>query len=44
MPHPVYAPQSYVSVLNPGPSTFERIKPLLEEAYAAAVRRVDAHP
>jgi Family of unknown function (DUF6194) len=44
MPHPVYAPQSYVSVLNPSASTFERIKPLLEEAYAAAVRRIGAYP
>jgi hypothetical protein len=35
MPHPVYAKQHYVSVLNPSARTFEEvIKPLLEEAHA----------
>jgi Family of unknown function (DUF6194) len=35
MPHPVYAKQHYVSILNPGARTFEDvIKPLLEEAHA----------
>ncbi len=33
MPHPVYAPQSYVCVLNPGPETFEAVKAFLAEAY-----------
>ena len=33
MPHPVYAPQSYVCVLNPSQATFEAVKPLLAEAY-----------
>ena len=33
LPHPVYAPQSWICVLNPGVETFERIKPLLAEAY-----------
>ena len=37
MPHPVYAPQSYVCVLNPSPETFEAVKPLLAEAYSRAV-------
>src|SRR5262245_16897435 len=41
MPHPVYAPQSWVSVLNPSEATFERVKPLLAEAYARSVRGVD---
>ncbi len=36
MPHPVYAPQSYVCVLNPSPKTFEAVKPLLAEAYSRA--------
>lgn len=36
MPHPVYAPQSYVCVLNPSPETFEAVKPLLAEAYSRA--------
>jgi hypothetical protein len=39
MPHPVYAPQSWVSVLNPSPPTFDRLKPLLAEAYARARSR-----
>ena len=35
MPHPVYAKQHYVSILNPSAVTFERVvKPLLEEAHA----------
>ncbi len=39
LPHPVYAPQSWVCVLNPSAETFERVKPLLAEAYDIAVRR-----
>ena len=39
MPHPVYAPQSWLCVLNPSPQTFEAVKPLLAEAYARAVKR-----
>jgi Family of unknown function (DUF6194) len=40
IPHPVYAPQSWVSVLNPSAETFESAKPLLQEAYENAVRRL----
>jgi hypothetical protein len=40
MPHPVYAPQGWVCVLNPSAETFERVKPLLREAYEIAVARV----
>jgi hypothetical protein len=39
MPHPVYAPQSWVSVLNPSEATFQTVQPLLAEAYELAVRR-----
>jgi hypothetical protein len=39
LPHPVYAPQSWVCVLNPSEQTIEAIKPLLTEAYERAVRR-----
>lgn len=39
MPHPVYARQGWVSVLNPGVETFESVKPLLAEAYSTASRR-----
>src|SRR5215471_5770091 len=34
MPHPVYAPQSFVCVLNPSLETFETVKPLLAEAWS----------
>jgi Family of unknown function (DUF6194) len=39
MPHPVYAAMSWVCVLNPSARTFERIKPLLEEAHGVAMKR-----
>ena len=40
MPHPVYGRQSWICVLNPSAETFERVKPLLREAYEIAVARV----
>jgi hypothetical protein len=40
MPHPNYAPQTWICVLNPGAETWERVKPLLAEAYARAERRM----
>jgi hypothetical protein len=39
LPHPVYAPQSWVCVLNPSAETFQTVRPLLTEAYEKAVRR-----
>jgi len=39
MPHPVYAPQSWVCVLNPSEATFQAVRPLLAEAYELALRR-----
>jgi hypothetical protein len=39
MPHPIYAPQSFVCVLNPSPETFETIKPLLAEAHSIVEAR-----
>src|SRR5918911_368955 len=39
MPHPVYARQSRVCVLNPSPETFEAVKPLLAEAYSRVAAR-----
>lgn len=39
MPHPVYAPQSFVCVLNPSADTFEAVKPLLADAYARVATR-----
>jgi len=41
MPHPVYAPQSFVCVLNPGAESFEVVKPLLAEAYSMAAARYE---
>ena len=40
MPHPVYGPNHFVCVLNPGDSTFESVTPLLKEAYEIAVGRI----
>ena len=39
MPHPVYGKMYWVCVLSPTPETFERVKPLLAEAYETAVAK-----
>ncbi|HEY4283184.1 MAG TPA: DUF6194 family protein [Chthoniobacterales bacterium] len=39
MPHPHYAAQHYICVLNPSKQTFERVKILLAEAYELARTR-----
>jgi hypothetical protein len=39
LPHPVYASQSWVCVLNPSEATFRAVRPLLAEALALAVAR-----
>jgi hypothetical protein len=39
LPHPVYAPMSWVCVLSPSAATFEAVRPLLAEAYQLAVSR-----
>ena len=40
MPHPVYAPQSWVCILSPSAETFaQTVQPLLAEAYEIAVKR-----
>ena len=39
MPHPVYAGNHWVSVLNPSAGTLETLMPLLTEAHAIAQRR-----
>jgi hypothetical protein len=39
MPHPDYAPQSFICVLNPSAATFVQVRQLLAEAYARAVTR-----
>ncbi|MEU3017733.1 MULTISPECIES: DUF6194 family protein [unclassified Nocardiopsis] len=42
LPHPVYAAQGWVSVLNPGPRTADRTRELLVLARARAVARYRA--
>lgn len=39
MPHPDYSAQLFICVLSPSEATFERIKPLLAEAYDIAVKK-----
>ena len=33
MPHPVYAWMGWIRILNPSEENFEKLKPLIEEAY-----------
>lgn len=33
LPHPVYAWMGWISILNPSEDTFEKMKPLIQEAY-----------
>jgi hypothetical protein len=39
MPHPVYGQMFWICVLNPTVATFEKVQPLLAEAYDSAVKR-----
>jgi Family of unknown function (DUF6194) len=39
LPHPHYAPQSWVCVVSPGEATFQVVRGLLREAYERAVLR-----
>ncbi len=39
MPHPIYAKQAYVCILNPEQDTFASVKPLLAEAYNLVTAR-----
>lgn len=41
MPHPEYAAQSFVCVLNPGDATAQQVRSLLAEAYERAAQRND---
>jgi len=41
MPHPVYAANHFVCVLNPSDATFAELVPLLQEAYEIAASRVE---
>jgi hypothetical protein len=44
MPHPVYARQSWLCVLNPSLETFEAVKPMLAEAYFIVAARHATSP
>lgn len=39
IPHPVYAAQYWIRVLNPSEETFQKVIPYLKEAYDVAVKR-----
>ena len=39
MPHPEYNQMFWICVLNPSPTTFQTVKPLLAEAYDLAANR-----
>jgi len=39
LPHPDYAAQSFICVLNPSDATFEKLKPMLAEAYEIPRKR-----
>jgi hypothetical protein len=41
IPHPVYASQGWLSVLNPGPETEDTVKALLSEAHQRAIARYE---
>jgi hypothetical protein len=43
MPHPVYASQHWVCVVNPGAASLDRVKELLAEAHAFAARKYANH-
>jgi hypothetical protein len=40
LPHPVYSPQGYVSVVNPGNATTELVRQLLREAHTRSRARL----
>jgi len=39
LPHPDYSSQNFLCVLSPGEETFERLRPMLAEAYELAMTR-----
>ncbi len=41
LPHPVYAWMSWICVLNPSERTFEKLKPLINEAYEYAKEKYE---
>ncbi|MFG2010431.1 DUF6194 family protein [Micromonospora sp. NPDC048868] len=43
LPHPVYAPQHWVCVVNPGEASVDTVRQLLAEAYDFAARKHANH-
>jgi hypothetical protein len=43
MPHPIYAGQHWVCVVNPGPATLDTVRTLLAEAHGFATRKYANH-
>jgi hypothetical protein len=41
LPHPIYGRQYWVCVINPSAETFEKVKPLLAEAFQLAVDKYE---
>jgi hypothetical protein len=41
LPHPDYSSQHFLCVLSPSEATFERIRPMLAEAYEVAKNKYD---
>ena len=39
LPHPIYAAQGWVSILNPAEQTSTQLRSLLDDAYSLAARR-----
>jgi hypothetical protein len=39
LPHPDYSSQNFICVLSPSEATFEKLRPMLAEAYEVAVTR-----
>lgn len=39
MPHPVYAWMNWCQILNPSQASFDKLQPLIDEAYANAVNK-----
>ena len=43
MPHPEYSSQFFICVLSPSEATFEKIRPMIDEAYNTAKNRYYKH-
>ena len=43
MPHPEYSSQFFICVLSPSEATFEKIRPMIDEAYNTAKNRYHKH-